>query len=251
MGEYMLEKPGPKTQEFLQSLPTPALLAELGRRAGADPSLIPEFRNILKQIEVSQTNDLPSKWKMRIKEEGAALLHGKFHPDWFTTNKKPEEIQPLGKEPGFADAGHINSSPKPFAIARSPLAGKAEDVFRFATLMTAKRQIPKETHLVFLSPEQTPDSKFNQSMLDSRFKQPWREIVYAVNIKAHPFINSRTPDITQIFKIFLPSDAAQELFQDISLHPKLPEQIIRLMYPSMPFEPVERTMVFAKELSQI
>jgi hypothetical protein len=197
----------------------------------------------------SDKKNLESKWALRIHQEGAALVHGKFHPDWFTEDQTVQ-IQPLDIEPGFDDAGHINCVPKRFTEAYSPLSRKINDVLTYGNLPTAERNISPGTHLVFMSPQQESESKYNQKMLDGRFQSPWREVVYGVQIQADKLIRNRIPEVVLMFRIFLPDKAAQSLFRDITEHPDLPERLIRFIYPHMPLEALEHNSMLIKELTQ-
>lgn len=204
-----------------------------------------------RELEMALESGSAAKWSRRIRENGAALVHGKFHPKWFQQRaEQTKNINPLEDEPGFADAGHINCSPKSLTHARSPLAGIPNEIFRYGSLLGAKRAFEEKTQIVLLSPATPPSDEYNLRMLDSRFQSPYREVVWAAKVNKHKDIPQlRKSKVDFILKVFLPDQEAVQLLQDIGENPRLPEQLMRNMYPNLPVELVDTSRVFIKELS--
>lgn len=205
------------------------------------------------QITQVETKGLLSRidfWEKKIKAEGTAFMHGKFHPDWFSEQPPVKGIKPLEDEPRFMDAGHINASAKDLIYTYLP-GTSPSTIFQYGEMYTSKRKFSPETdQLVFITPPRSPEHAYNLKMLDGRFKTEWNIVTWGVYVKEHKDVPFRTRTNPLTLNVLLPSKVALELFQDIEKNPSMIEKLMRKLYPNIPYEVVGTKRLFAKNMSE-
>lgn len=187
-------------------------------------------------------------WVGKIKKDGAAFVHGKFHPDWFSADVKPKKIIPLENEPGFADMGHINSSAKQTIKAYVPSVSTI-DIFQYGNTYTRDRFNEARDQIVLMSPTRPASEEYNQKMLDGRFQKDWRVVEWGVYVEQDKHVPFRTRTNPVTLKMFLPDTEAVKFFKDIEKSSDLPEKIFHRLYPKIPYKILGKKRLFAKSLS--
>lgn len=219
---------------------------------GSSPRI--ERKDLSKQTRVNPKEakgriDKVDFWVRKIREEGAALTHGKFHPDWFSEGVNPNKVTSLEHEPGFADMGHANTSAKRLIEAYIPSV-PTSDIFQYGNTYVRDRFNETRDQVVLMSPARPSSEKYNQKMLDGRFQKDWRVIEWGVYVKQDKHVPFRTPTNPMNLKIFLLDAEAVKLFKDIESSPDLPEKIFHRLYPKIPYQILGKKRLYAKSLSE-
>jgi hypothetical protein len=234
----------PETTEISDS----DLLQALRARIKEKPELLKLAQQMFHELRIDLETDSPQKWAEIVRAHGAAMVHGKLHPAWFEDHAGTA-VEPLSKEPGYKDAGHINAHPKQFIEARPPLSSVGTEIYRYGNTYMSSIKITPGTQVVLMGPTTPAEHEYNQKMLDNRFSKPWVEIWWSSYVNSDPKVPLRNDTYPFHYKLYLPEKEAHDLFAEIELVPELPIDLARKLWPNMPLPIVAQDKLFMKHLT--